>query len=352
VDEQALETEPIAEVRADLAALGLDPARSVALARRLATGAASPAAALLEKIAQAEDDDDEIDRLEQADLAAIRQRLGAEGAASAVAHAQRAARPEAKVVPLRRRRRLIYGMSGLAAALAASLVLIVGLSTQRPSVQVWPAGGSTSIVASQPVASETDSLQARMQPAGNGPAAPAEQRASLSASPQLSPDAESAARAKSEADEKAKDLATQPASTLTLGDAPQQSAGSVTGQSNEENLRGGALANRIAEPFGLDRPVTALLIVDPRFVPASLRQERYPTGDLLTRLVDARRLAGDRTIAALVTLRLDDGTADAVVVAAAPTESLALRRDLDKAAAPPASPAAGNGYDVILLDRR
>src|SRR5262249_27963841 len=159
----------IAEVRADLAALGVDPVGSITLARRQATGASSPAAALLDKIARAEDDDDEINRLEQADLAAVRQRVGAEGAASAVAHAQRAGRPEAKVVPLRRRRRLIYGLSGLAAALAASLVLIVGLSTQRPSVQVWPAGGSTSIVASQPVASETVSLQARMQPSGNGP---------------------------------------------------------------------------------------------------------------------------------------------------------------------------------------
>src|SRR5262249_58941486 len=55
--DEAIETEPMAEVRADLAALGLDPARAIALARRLATGAtASPAVALLDKVAVAEDD--------------------------------------------------------------------------------------------------------------------------------------------------------------------------------------------------------------------------------------------------------------------------------------------------------
>ena len=350
-DEQAIEIEPIAEVRADLAALGVDPARAVALARRLASGAASsPAAALLDRIAQADDGDEEIRRLEQAELAAVRKRLGAEGAASAVAHAQRAAAPTAKVVPLRRRRRLLYGLSGLAAALAASVVLIVGLSSRQLSHAPVPASSApTSTVASQPAAPQTDSVQARMQPSSNGAAPPAEQQVSRSAAPQLSADAESAVRAKSEADEKAKDVASQPAS---LADAPQQTAGSVAGQTNEEDLRGGAQANLIAQPFGLDRPVTALLIVDPRLVPADLRQERYPIGNLAARLVDARRLAGGRPIAALVTLRLEDRTADAVVIADVVKESLALRRDLDKTAALPAAPApTGKSYDIILLDR-
>jgi len=349
-DEQAIEIEPIAEVRADLAALGVDPARAVALARRLASGAASsPAAALLDRIAQADDDDEEIRRLEQAELAAVRKRLGAEGAASAVAHAQRAAAPAAKVVPLRRRRRLLYGLSGLAAALAASVVLIIGLSSRQLSYQAPRQVSATPVVAGQPTQSETDSVQARMQPSSNGAAPPAEQQVSRSAAPQLSADAESAVRAKSEADEKAKDVASQPAS---LADAPQQTAGSVAGQTNEEDLRGGAQANLIAQPFGLDRPVTALLIVDPRLVPADLRQERYPIGNLAARLVDARRLAGGRPIAALVTLRLEDRTADAVVIADVVKESLALRRDLDKTAALPAAPApTGKSYDIILLDR-
>jgi hypothetical protein len=194
-----------------------------------------------------------------------------------------------------------------------------------------------------------------MAPAANGPTQTSQQTVSLSAPPPPSADAETTTRAKSEAGEnEVSQVASQPVSQLA--DAPAQSAGSVStgaaGQSNTEELRGDALANRIAGPFGLNRPVAALLIVDPKLVPAGLKQENYPTGDLLARLGDARRLAGDRPIAALVTLRLADRTADAVVIAGAAAEP-ELYRDLDKAAAPPASPAsAGPGYDVILLDRR
>ncbi len=360
VDEQAIETEPIAEVRADLAALGLDPARAIASARRLAAGAVSPAVALLGRIAEAEESDDEIRRLEQADIAAVRQQLDAGSAAVAVADAQRAAGRDSRVVPLRRRRsrRLIYGLSGLAAALAASLVLIVGLSTRQfshPARMEAPAE-STSIVASQPVTRATDNLQARLQPAGNGPAQSPEQEAPLPAPPQQSADAETAARAKSEADQsKAARIAGQPESKLA--DAPPQTTGSVTadaaGQSNAEELRGDALANQIAAPFGLNRPVAALLIVDPKLVPSDLKQENYPTGGLLARLGDARRLAGDAPIAALVTLQLAGRTVDAAVITRAAGEPQIRRLESKKMAAPSASPtSAGGGYGVILLDRR
>ncbi len=361
VDERAIETEPIAEVRADLAALGLDPAHAIASARRLAAGAASAAVALLGRIAEAEESDDEIRRLEQADVAAVRRSLDGGTLVATIANAQRAAGRDSNVVGLRRRRtrRLLYGLCGVAAALAASLVLVVGMSGRPPFpvAKLKDSAGSASTLASQPVANETDSLQSRMQPAGNSPAEPAQQEAAaLPATPPQSADAETTTRAKSEADEnEVSQVASQPVSQLA--DAPAQSAGSVTtgaagGQSNTEELRGDALANRIAGPFGLNRPVAALLIVDPKLVPAGLKQENYPTGDLLARLGDARRLAGNRPIAALVTLRLADRTADAVVIAGAAAEP-ELYRDLDKAAAPPASPAAaGGGYDVILLDRR
>ena len=358
-DEQAIETEPIAEVRADLAALGFDPARAIASARRFAAGAATPAVALLGRIADAEEIDDEIRRLEQADIAAVRRSVEEGTTAAAIAKAQRAAGSDSNVVGLRRRRsrQLLYGLCGVTAALAASLVLIVGLSTQQfshPARMEAPAE-STSIVASQPVTRATDNLQARLQPAGNGPAQSPEQEAPLPATPQQSADAEAAARAKSEADEnKAARFATQPESGLV--DTRSQAAGAVAGaagETNTEELRGGALANRIAAPFGLDRPVAALLIVDPKLVPADLKQENYPAGNLLARLGDARRLAGDRPIAALVTLQLADTTADAVIIAGAANELRMLRRDLAKTATPSASPtSAGGGYDVILLDRR
>jgi len=359
-DEQTIETEPIAEVRADLAALGLDPARAIASARRLVAGSASPAVALLGRIAEAEEIDDEIRRLEQADIAAVRRSIEEGATAATIANAQRAAGRDSNVVDLRRQRsrRLIYGLSGLAAALAASLVLIVGLSTRQfshPARMEVPAE-STSIVASQPVTRATDNLQARLQPAGNGPAQSAEREAALPATPQQSADSETAARAKSEADEnKVARFASQPESRLA--DTRSQTAGAVAtgaaGQSNTEELRGRALANQIAAPFGLNRPVVALLIVDPKLVPADLKQVNFPTGDLLARLGDARRRVGDRPIAALVTLQLADRTVDAAVITRAADEPQMLRRDLAKTAAPSASPtSAGDGYDVILLDRR
>ena len=46
----------------------------------------------------------------------------------------------------------------------------------------------------------------------------------------------------------------------------------------------GAQQNQMAAPFGLDRPVTALLIVDPKLVPSDLKQQNYPAGDLFVSL--------------------------------------------------------------------
>jgi hypothetical protein len=405
VDEQAIETEPIADVRVDLAALGLDPARAVAMARRLVAGVATPAVTLLGKIDAAEESDDEIHRLEQADIGAVRRNLAAGTTAAATANAQRAAGRQASVVGLRRRRprRLWYGLGGVAAALAASVVFFVGLSTERlhdaardevsglvsttgpkatnetvsapapvtppaeepygsvagPRMGALPAESADSEAAgaSQQPASETDNLQARMQPSATGGSTVTEQVASAPASPQQSVDAETATRAKSEADaKKAAPIASQSLSSQ-LADAPPQSAGTVAqgeaGQSNTEELRGNALANQIAGPFGLNRPVTALLIVDSRFVPATVKQENYSTGDLRARLGDARRLAGGRPVAALVTLQLGDRPVDAVVIAGPANEPLMLRRDLDKTAEPSNPPASvGGGYDIMLLDHR
>jgi hypothetical protein len=409
VDEQALETEPIAEVRADLAALGLDPARAVALARRLAAGTASPAVALLGKIAAAEDDDDEIARLERAEAHYVRRRVGEGVAAAAVANAQRAAGGQSNVAGLRRRRprRLLYGLGGLAVALAASVVFYVGLSPDQvyrgthettpalqkatgfapatnetgaarppttpppaepygtvvdPTAEPLPAQSADSGAAgsSRAPASLTDSLQSRMQPAAKGPAEVAGQTAAAPAAPQQqSADAEAKAKdqLKSEADDKdtgGNTLGSRP--EPQPADAPTQTATSTAtralGEPNAEELRGGALANQVAAPFGINRPIVALLIVDPKLVPSGLKQENYPTGDLSARLDDARRLAGNRPVAALVTVQLLGRPTDAVVIVGTASE-LMLRRDVAKTAESSASSAAaGNGYDMILLDRR
>jgi hypothetical protein len=133
VDEHAIETEPIADVRTELAALGLDSTRAIALARRLAAGTPSPAVRLLGRIGGAEESDDEIRRLEQADIAALRRDLAGGATAVAIANAQRAAGGQSTVVAMRRRRprRLFYGLGSVAVALAASILFYVGLSTDR-----------------------------------------------------------------------------------------------------------------------------------------------------------------------------------------------------------------------------
>jgi hypothetical protein len=144
-DEPDIESAPLAEVRADLAALGLDPARSIALGRSLAAKAASPQAILLRRIAISEEGDDDIHRLERAAIGDIHQRLPFGTTGAAVATAQRAAGRDSNLVGLRRRRarRLLYGLSAAAATLAASVILVVGLYPEGPSfVPSEPAGSS------------------------------------------------------------------------------------------------------------------------------------------------------------------------------------------------------------------
>jgi hypothetical protein len=114
----------------------------------------------------------------------------------------------------------------------------------------------------------------------------------MAPAPHRSVDPETPARANSEADETQAMKLLGAESESQLADAPAQTAGSATslsaGEAGTEEVRGDSLANQVAMPFGLTRPVAALLIVDPKLVPAGLEQERYPTGDLLLRLDDAR----------------------------------------------------------------
>ncbi|MGH6930638.1 MAG: hypothetical protein ACREEV_20155 [Dongiaceae bacterium] len=154
VDEEGIESEPIAEVRADLAALGIDPARTIALSRRLAASSNSPAATLLRRVSESEADDDEIRRLEQMEIGAVRQSLPEGVAAATVARARRATGIDSNVVSLRRRRsrRLLYGLSGVAAAMAASLVFYVGLSNNQPFRLEAPQEVRETAFAPQPVA--------------------------------------------------------------------------------------------------------------------------------------------------------------------------------------------------------
>jgi hypothetical protein len=507
VDEQAIETEPIAEVRADLAALGLDSTRAIALAWRLAAGAATPAVRLLGRIGEAEEGDDEIGRLEQADIAALRRDLAEGATAVAIANAQRAAGGQSAVVGLRRRRprRLFYGLGSVAVALAASIVFYVGLSTGRfqYSEPDKVSASGTATETATPAQDEIGYLRAPATPAAapsspqeststevasaDSPAVPepeadskaagalqSQSTAGTSASPGeqsatapssqievrpdladstrpeeneqeagrslqalnqpaasatplptvLPDDASAAAKSKTEADaaqerrraaelEGLNQLRVDPSgqqvaqgegtsspaiapdqaelkmtrdelaaalkqkgnagsgSALSKQQAPaQQQPASETAdvaaapkkqeaaKSNQQTQTLSAAAPTRATsakppPFGLTEPVVALLIVDPKLVPADVRQKDYPKGDLPARLADARGLAGDRQIAALVKLRLADRVADAAIIVAA-SRSLAVQGQSDfvDASAPTLAPSLAEPYDLILLDHR
>jgi hypothetical protein len=101
-----------------------------------------------------------------------------------------------------------------------------------------------------------------------------------------------------------------------------------------------------ATPLGLGHPVTALLIVDSELLPAGMRQNEYPSADLPDRLAEARRVAADRPIAALVRMQVEGRAVDAIVLPSPPTE---------RARAAPSSALLGSvlpGYELIELDRR
>ncbi len=130
-DERTIETRPAADVRADLAAHGVDPAPAIALARRLASERASPASVLLDAVVDDEATEDDVGRLETAPIAEVRGAVPAGTAASVAAGAGlRAGRPS-NVVGIRRARsrRLVLGWTGSLAGIAACLVVLA---------VVWP----------------------------------------------------------------------------------------------------------------------------------------------------------------------------------------------------------------------
>lgn len=401
VDEVALESEPIEEVRADLAVFGIDPAPSIRLARRLAAGSGSPAGRLLGRIAEAESLDEELRRLEQADIAGVHGQLPPGDTAAAVAHAHRASGRDSNVVDLRRRRsrRLTYGLSGMAAALAASLVFYVGVSLhQQESSRLGrsafapgpPAGedvlaqapstadapdetrklqrtsdelSQTTPVASVPThvsepesaAPSVDDVQARMQPAASAPEPLIERRATdTETSMSKSVEADSAAAPDAPATERASSPEVLPevqAGDGALADGQPYFMGGAA-DAQRQDLTGDMSANVISTPFGIERPVLALLVVDSGLVPEGLRERQYPEGNLATRLAEARRLTAGLPIVALVTLQYDDGPRDAVVLRNYVFRQQRDTPELGNAAEESEAWHVPTAYEVRLLDRR
>ena len=129
MESEPLSAEPIAEVRADLAALGVDPAEAIAVTRRLVKGMDSPAATLLDRIEESERIDADSRDLLSADIAAVYGQTDEGVARSTIENARRMARRDAKVVPLRRRTLQILYVVG---AVAACLVLFIWVTFNTP----------------------------------------------------------------------------------------------------------------------------------------------------------------------------------------------------------------------------
>jgi len=124
--DDAVEAMPKRQVRRDLEALGIDPARSVAFAKALARSPRAPAERLMGALLAAEDEDEEIARIETTDIDEVRARVDRGTAAAVTASARRRAGGNDNVVGLkgsRRRRLVVWG--GPLAGIAASLLVAV-----------------------------------------------------------------------------------------------------------------------------------------------------------------------------------------------------------------------------------
>jgi len=129
MESEPLSAEPIADVRADLAALGVDPADAIAVTRRLVEGMDSPAATLLGRIEESERIDADSRNLLSADIAAVYGQTDEGLAKSAIENARRMAQSDAKVVPMRRRTFRVFYIVG---AVAASLALFMLVKFYEP----------------------------------------------------------------------------------------------------------------------------------------------------------------------------------------------------------------------------
>ncbi len=330
-DEHAFEGLPAEEIRADLDAVGVDPSRCIAVARALAGGMGSPGGRLLGAIDMAEDEADEIARLESADIDAVRAQIPGASAAAIAAEARRQAGGDSNIVAMKPHRRgRILRWGGPFAGIAASVLLVVVVGVQLAGPE------------RQPVSDDIDSYMAA--PRDVSPAEPAYR---LDEAPQPSsqyaiPEAEKRKRsAEQDSGQDAKgiadQLANQQRSEMEAPAAPAPSAG-IVGNLNEERAladkdardllrQQGAGAEPLAgmegfaaEPGIVEAPVAgkpdsdagglrggraaaatiaAMVIVDTSQVPLAVQSQALPQPDLAARIDEARRLAGSRPVIAL-----------------------------------------------------
>jgi len=341
-DEQAFESLPAGEIRADLDAVGIDPARSIALARALAGGSGSPGGRLLGAIDLAEDAEDEIARLESADIEGVRAQISGGTAAAIAAEARRQAGGDSPVVAMRPRRRgRVLRWGGPLAGIAAGILLLFVVGAPYLGRELENAFQDTSSYLSQaeggapaelakdeaaaPVARyaapEADKKK-QLAPAQDGGAMAdrlADQRdvPADAPAPALVPPAPAAGllgradadvvATESRAEEKP---ALQEAPALLTEPNIEAEEFAAKPRSAEEAIDSKIVTNRARASSAGAKQVAAMAVVDPSQVPLALQSQALPDAGLLARVDEARRLAGGRPVIALYRIAADDGQND------------------------------------------
>jgi hypothetical protein len=301
-DETELETVPIEDVRADLALLGVNPTRSIKFSRKLSEQAASPAGAVLAKSLAAEDSDRETAALETADLRTVQAELAAVNPLAA-AHAQRLANATMQSARRRSSRRLWYGIGGAVTALAASVVIVIGLSNQDVGTRQFAAAPDGEQI--ERLRSQEEQTIALKREAARAPAAPT---AALQA-----PEVETSKSVSSvNSDSGSLDR-------VARGSGADAENSSIATNFNHDfnggtlNLGGGATwsfdrdASALQGGIG-DLTVTEALILQPQLAPDPLRQANIGAGNLAARLPETAQIPVRSAVVALVTLQRADGT--------------------------------------------
>lgn len=327
-DEQAIETLPAGEIRANLDSVGIDPARCVAFARALATGAGTPGGMLLGAIDIAEGEDDEIAKLETADIDDVRAQIPGGTAAAIAAEARRKSGEDSNVVAMKARRRRILRWGGPAAGIAASVLLffVAGVQffdSQKQETDFYDAVSS----GGDPVKSgemKDEVAAGDRQPAEirifelerDTGGVPEELAKQVLRSEEEAP----VVAAAPPASEPSADVMANVEETTALRDRgyaetpQQQGAGASTsgGSAGTEGLLSQPLPAEEAFGYTADESaddkrarkaaapvIDAMVILDPSQVPLAVQSQALPDAGLRERLDEARLLAGGRPVIAL-----------------------------------------------------
>ena len=122
-DQGSIETRPLADIKADLEALGIDPSASIRAAHARARERTSPAERLLARLDETDASSADIDALEAANIDDIKNAVPKGAAASLAADAKRRAGVPSNITRLRRPSGRFWGWGGSMVGLAACLLL-------------------------------------------------------------------------------------------------------------------------------------------------------------------------------------------------------------------------------------